>query len=364
MLFAKGLHTKHSGFVYIHMRKTGGTWAMDAIKLIQRTEFLNEHPLGRVLAWIVKRFPKSRKYVEELIASQLSCIQYNYDKRLPPEVSAEYPRLSRTTLKWPVTLLIMLLRLISTYRPVRQLPPHTRYTQMYRKIEQTPIVGGIRDPFSWHGSMFLFNFATKDKTSTQNDYPLELIRECKDFNDYLKHGMHKWQDTIYQTYLKHIVTHKGTDGWVDDRTNIHNYKPEDASHPPAQHYGFMTFYFVLTYFDRPWDILTLSPKEFEEYWTSGRYHGAMAEAAFLEQDDLKVRLKHKLKQLGGYSSQAIAELEQMPKLVNASSNNKKSLQELYPSRDSVEKVYRLEKPIFVMFPQYLRIYRDLLKTAK
>ena len=363
----------HKGFVYIHMRKTGGSWITQALRHIGIAEFLTSTSLGRALAKLRQRFPKLEKHIAEIFIWQLAFHRYKDFKKLPPEVTTEFPKLSKWPLNWMVRGLVWVLRIINerffAYEPMRLLSFHARYSQILPAAKTMNLLSSMRDPFSWHASTFYYNreiekisIKSIGESLTNLEWPLRIFRGCESFDAYLAGPLMDYQNALYQIYLEHIDRHGKQEGPSSDRSNAFAYRPGRDKYPRhgSEHYGLLTFNFILMFFERPWEILILPPEEFKRFWLSGRYKETMAKVTLLEQSSLKEEFREYSKQ---YWATAPAELDKMPSRINVSQNAKKLLEDVYKSRNLVERIHQLEWPIFFLFPQYEEIYKRLLKSA-
>ena len=266
-------------------------------------------------------------------------------------------------------------------RSVLLLPDHVRYAQIGEHFPEKPILAVIRDPFSWYSSLFHYQVEHKTWYQHKNDPQAEaLIESCHNIDDYVHRVSIQLFNRRYAMFMDHYAYSGQRDmPWVNLNPytrkarheflfGYHQLRAErqgrnEQRYPQVQHFGQMTGYFITQFFKRPWEVLALPPDEFADLWNSGRWKEALPDVKFLEQVNLGSQLKDYLREID-YGPAVLREIDKMSAPINTSSGSRKSLEETYTKRDVVEKIREMEKPMFIMFPQYEELYKRLLKSAK
>ena len=375
-------------FVFLHLRKTGGTWTATALKRIAVAEFVSSNIVGKLVSKMLGFFPKVHQpALEDVLLGNLALRYYSNDKQII-HINTKYPRLSKGIWRHLLLWSIKLLRAVAwIFAPDRRklestfvLPGHARSAQIPDEYQRAQHLGGIRDPFDWYGSSFHYMLSTErsDAWRVAMFRTYAIFKGCEDFADYLNNRSMQLLNLRYSRYLNHIHHFDMKDKrlWSDDTKQgpsmdsifFASYKLQslpphaEKKYPEVKHFGLFTFYFVWMYCKRPWEVLTLSPREFDDFWTSGAWKEELPNIRFLEQSQLSTQLRDYLKELD-YPPSALSVFDKMPQPINTSKNIEISLEKTFNKRDLIERVYKLDKPIFIMFPQYKETYRRLLKAV-
>ena len=259
------------------------------------------------------------------------------------------------------------------------LPDHLRYGSAREQLPDLPMLSVIRDPFDWNSSMYYYKVQAKDAGAYIEPREDKILGGCRDVGEYLDNRMMQLVNLRQTIYLNHIAysgqkdmsftivdpytPHADRELQIGDKVLASQQDGTAPKYPEVKHFGYMTHHFTIMFFERPWEILTLPPAEFDEFWSSGKYKEAMPKVTFLEQEELSLQLKNYLSKFD-YAPTQLQEIDKLPPRIHTSKNFKIPLEETYNRRDLVEKIYQLEKPIFIMFPQYEKIYNRLLNSAK
>ncbi len=358
-------------FVFIHFPKTAGTWTAQAIKQVHAELFRQKTPLGELLSGISKWLPFMAPQVKRIIDRMVAFNYGNYDLN---ELSLKnyHDPLGRRLFKWLIFIGEAIFLFDKHYETLLILRRHTRYAQAPQDFQDLPLVSSMRDPFSWHISRYLYyqNWQTQNGVDESQEF-IKIWGKISSFDEYCSDKMMQMQNAYYQGYKNYLENNGGKEKTQYHDELISFYKENQC--PPVNHYGLMSIRFIQMYFKQPWPILNLGPKEFDEYWSNGNYKQDLPNITFLEQKNIcqelsDYMLKLKYPQEVIHSSQSIppqnTSSEHRSKLdKNTSQSADKLLKEYYSSKEIVEMIYKLEKPIFKVFPQYTKVYHELLAAS-
>lgn len=354
-------------FVFIHFPKTAGMWTAKAIKQVHIELFIKKTPLGELLAGIAKWLPFTAPSINRMIDRM---VEFNYQDYDLSDLSLKnyHDPLGRGIYKWLLLLGEAIFLFDKHYETMLRLRRHTRYAQIPQEFQTLPLVSSMRDPFSWHVSRYLYykNWQTKVGADESQEF-IKLCGEINSFDEYCNSAMMQLQNGFYQGYRNYLELNDGRDKAQYHDELIAFYSAGQDKYPRTNHYGLMSLRFIQMYFKEPQKVLGLSPKEFKQYWSKGAYKKDMPKIIFLEQNKISKHLhkymskmKYPEEMLGGISSippQNVSS-EYMSTTGNKSPN--KLLGEYYSSKKNVRLIYKLEQPIFELFPQYVKIYEKLM----
>ena len=348
-------------FLYIHFPKTAGLWTKQAITQSHIELFMHNTPIGDLFFTLGKWFPFLRPAISR-IARRLVVFDYSSHNLATLSFRSYHIPPGRPVLKWFLLIAEAMFFLDKNYETLLKLPRHTRYAQLPKEFQELPLVSGIRDPFSWHISRYLYykNWQQKEGASESQDI-IESIGDITDFNDYLTKKMMMIQNGFFQGYNNYLKLHKNKEVVQHHPELLSFHKPGEDSSPPVKHYGLMTLRFIQIYFKRPWEVINLSPKEFAKYWHSGDYKDNLPKIKFIEQPNIKQELREYMLALK-YKEDILSKIEDIPrKNVSSSKNEDTSLSKFYKSRKALERIHALEKPVFILFPIYEELFQQIVK---
>ena len=388
-------------FIYMHMPRTAGLWVREAVKQMHIENFLRNTPLGELLFACGKFIPGWRNKITKF-AEGLVILRYKeYDiSRLSFRNYHEPLGKGRRRKKWFLFAAEAMFFLDKRFESLLVMRRHTRYAQLTKEFEILPIISSMRDPFSWHISRYQYYLRQSEELQGESREFVKAIGAdgIKDFDDYCSDKMMRLQGGFYRGYYAYLAANKGEDlpqyhdellsyvggagaggaggggsagagagaGGADKGAGDGGAGGDGAAagksggskniRPPS-HYGLMTLRFIQVYFPRPQDILSLPPKEFEKFWSSGEYKKHMPKIKFLEQKDIEKQLHAALKDLK-YKDNVLGSLQKVPPQ-NTSASSSYDYKKFYTSKKLLDQIYKLEKALFIVFPQYQKIYKDL-----
>lgn len=355
-------------FIFIHNPKTAGTWTIKAIKQAHIKLFITKTPLGELLYTIGKWLPFMRGTIAKIVDG---LVIYNYSNYDLAKLSFRnyYDPLGRPKLKWFLLFAEAMFILDKNYETLLELRKHTRYAQLPKEFKSLPIVSGIRDPFSWHVSRYFYykNWELKQGQDEAKDF-INLLGEINNFEQYCKDKMMQLQNGFYQGYNNYISQQSNLDKHGEapqyDDGLLSFYKSGEDKSPPAKHYGLMTLRFMQLHFKRPWEAINLPPKEFNQYWMNGDYKDNLPNITFLQQQNITQELLDYMLKLK-YKEDILSEIKDIPpENTAADKSSQTSLYKFYDSSELINYIYKLEKPIFMLFPQYEDILQQLIKHSR
>ena len=346
-------------FVFIHLPKSAGMWAHKAIEQAHLNLFFRKTPLGEILFNIGKFLPFAfaRQTIYK-IARRLIIFNYRYYDIGNLSIKNYHDPLGSSKLKWFIFFAQGMHLLDVKYETMLRLQRHTRYAQLPEFFQEMPILAAMRDPFSWHVSRYNYYKEQESKqligSGNSAQSFINILGDDINFEQYCSNKMMKLQNYFYQGYNNYIKKQK--DG--EEVPQYHNelidfYNPTDNNCPPAKHYGLMTLRFIQIFFKRPLDVMNLPPAEFEQYFIDGKYKDNLKNITFLQQDKINQQLYDYMIKLR-YEAQDLQHIKDLPP-ENVSTD--KPYKSFYTSKDMVDKIYKLERAIFIMFPQYEEVYK-------
>lgn len=349
-------------FVFIHFPKTAGIWTRQAIEQAHIQMFLRKTPLGELMFILGKFLPFLRKTIHAL-ARKLVFFDYRNYRLGKLSTQSYYTPLYSRTKKWFILFAQAMHILDTQYETVLVLRRHTRYAQLPKFFQQIPILSAIRDPFSWHVSRFNYyiNKESNDFKSQAHKF-IDVLGEGINFEEYCSEKMMKLQNYFYQGYINYMQESKTGEEipqYHEELINLH--RPSNRSSLnqnfeslPAQHYGLMSLRFIQFFFSRPLDILTLSPQAYEDYFSGGLYKDELKNITFLEQSNINLQLYNYMIKMR-YDDKDLRRIKDMqPENVSTD----KPYKSFYTNKKMVDKIYKLERAIFIMFPPYEEIYKE------
>lgn len=360
-------------FVFIHYPETAGMWTSKVIKQIHADLFIKKTPLGETLLFIGKWLPFLKSPIQRMIRRlvELNYTDYDISGLTLRNYHSPFYKYNwiRRILEWLIIIAEAMFLLDKNYETLLVMRRHTRYAQIPEYFQKLPLVSNIRNPFSWHISRYLYyqNWQTQQGRQESQEF-IKLWGDIKDFDHYCSEKMMSMQNAFYQGYKNYLALN-GTQTSMHEQTRepiqyhddfISFYKPGDDKHTPTNHYGLMTLRFIQMYFKCPWRIMDLSPKDFDEYWSSGSYKQDMPKITFLEQENIAKEIFDYMLKMR-YPEEALSSCKSIPpQNLSQTQSSPDLLQEHYSSKKLIELIYKLEKPIFTVFPQYNKIYRELI----
>lgn len=340
-------------FIFIHLPKTGGSWIRDALLKAHTKIFYKNSLMGNILLIVIKVIPWLKKklssYVRALVIFDYEPKEINHFApaffHRPP-----YPR--RSIIKF----LLKIANLSGLYKETKSIVAfwdHTRRSQLPKTLASIPIVSSIRDPFSWHVSRFNY-YKKQDVDNLHARDIMKVVGKYDDFNYYCEHQMLKTQDIYYRSYCAAMTANNLTDTYqypIDVFPWL-KLSPQHLTSP--KHIGLFSFLFIWFFFPNPLYIMNLKENEYLHYFSSGKYKKELKNIIFLplakiNQDFYNFLLNN------GYADKNISFIKNMA-AQNVSTQG--DYYKYYKSTAQLNRIYYLEKIIFIIFPQYEKIYQE------
>ena len=344
-------------FIFIHLPKTGGTWMRSVLLRAHLNMFLSGSPLGKIITIIIKIFPATRQRMERLIYP-LATSEYSHselqDFTLASFGKSPYKRkkISRLLLK-----IASFTKLLPPSKPLVMFLVHSRRSQLPASLENLPILGCINNPFRWHISRF--NYYKNRRPN--NIHAAQICHKVGDFNNFSRYcdkQMMETQEIYYKSYTAAMAANSGIDGYqypVDVFSDeFSRLAKSSAATQAPQHIGLQSFLFLWFFFCNPLEVMNLNEKEYIEYFSSGEYKKELNNINFMQTANLNQETYDFLLQQG-YPPHDINFIKEMSPL-NVST--KGTYDNYYSNNELVDRIYKLERAMFIMFPQYEEAYQQ------
>ncbi len=352
-------------FVFVHLRKTGGTHIRTILIEIHQKIFKDT-----LFAYFIRRLGRFIPAMKQIKATRIFVAQYNYDDltSINPQSITNYYRFFRPLNSWiiKVAARLGLLGRNVPNKTLRYFTGHARYAQLNDSFHQLPVVACIRDPFTWHVSRYNYDLQQYDqKNMHHKEGVFAIIDKRASYEEYCFTYMIKLQNMNYQGYRIYMRDSDVDGEWrLPRKDNFYDIcKPDsDDLYTPISHYGFMTFNFICSFFKRPLEVLRLPPGEFEEYFISGAYKNNMPNIHFLETENLNQELYDFLLSYN-YKKEHIEHIKKSAPIAPENISVAGKHASFYKSKAQVNYIYKLERAMFIMFPQYEDKYKHFLPNA-
>ena len=348
-------------FIFIHLPKTGGTWMRSVLLRAHLNMFLSGSPLGKIINIIIKIFPATRQRMEKLIYPLVTS-EYSHsplqDFTLASFGQSPYERkkISRLLLK-----IASFTKLIPPSKPLVMFLVHSRRSQLPESLVNLPILGCINNPFRWHISRF--NYYKNRRPN--NIHAAEICHKVGDFNNFSRYcdkQMMETQAIYYKSYTAAMAANSGIDKYQYPVDVFSDVFPDEfswlakssAATQAPQHIGLQSFLFLWFFFRNPLEVMNFSDKEYLEYFSSGEYKKELNNISFLQTANLNQDTYDFLLQKG-YPPRDINFVKEMSPL-NVST--KGAYDGYYSNNELVDRIYKLERAMFIMFPQHEEAYQQ------
>lgn len=350
-------------FIFVHLPKTGGTWMREVLETAHYNMFFKGTVLGSILLIIIKLFPRSRTRIERDF-SLLFLYEYTSKKltELQPGFATRVPYERHLSTK-AVLSIMRCLGLIKHTPTLGLLIVHTRRAELPVKLTKNmQFFACMNNPLRWHISRYNF-YKKNDPNNLHATDICNLVGKFDSFDNYCNKQMMAMKDIYHRSYLSYMTNKEyKKDSLAEDYrypTEVidwYNKAPKELLDMQVpQHYGLLSFFFIWFFLPQPQKVISLSADEYEEYLSSDELKGQLNNFSFARTQRLNQDTYEFLKDKG-YPHNAIEFILKMP------ARNVSTLDDrygLYYNKNTMDKIYQLEKMIFILFPQYQEGYQSI-----
>ena len=321
--------------------------------------FMRGSILGKILSSLGKLSPSIKKRIENFIAP-LFIFEYGHSKL--SDLSADflnYPPYKRTNLTRMALGLMRMVGLVKDTPHLGLFLVHTRRAQLPARLtDNKQFLVSISNPIRWHISRFNYFNKRKPDNIHASDICYK-IGEFKTFKEYCGRQMAEMQDIYYLSYSSYLASSKirGIEELQYPTDIMKWFSKADKNINPPRHYGLLSFFLMWFFLPEPYKIMSLRPGDYDEYIYSSELKKDLKNFNFIHTQDLNQESYNFLKANGYKDIEFTKNLP--PANVSTHDFSDKEYLKYYTDKESLERIYKLEKALFVLFPQYEETYQRI-----